>query len=214
MKISLLCNNLEHPVMPWLRDWKLQKEEEGHSVTLCADRSELLGGDLLFLVSCSQIIRDRERALYAATLVVHASDLPRGRGWSPHVWQIIEGASRITVALIEARDPVDTGDVWLKTTFELQGTELLPEINERLFVAEFDLMDRAVREWGSLVPQPQVGDPGAYRSRRTPEHSRLDPSRTIAEQFDQLRVVDNERYPAFFDHRGARYVLKIERATE
>lgn len=214
MRISVLCTNLEHPVMPWLRDWKLRKEVEGHSVTLCADRAELPGGDLLFLVSCSQIIRERERSLYAATLVVHASDLPRDRGWSPHVWQIVEGASLITVALIEAREPVDMGDVWFKTTFELEGTELLPEINDRLFAAELDLMDRAVREWGSVVPRPQVGDPGAYRSRRTREDSRLDPSRTIAEQFDQLRVVDNECYPAFFDHRGARYVLKIERVRE
>ena len=32
-------------------------------------------------------------------------------------------------------------------------------------------------------------------------------------QFDLLRVVDTERYPAFFDCRGRRYIVKIEKAV-
>ena len=42
--------------------------------------------------------------------------------------------------------------------------------------------------------------------------SRLDPDDTIAQQFNLLRVVDNERYPAFFELLGRRYILKIEAA--
>jgi methionyl-tRNA formyltransferase len=38
--------------------------------------------------------------------------------------------------------------------------------------------------------------------------------KTIAEQFDLLRVVDNLRYPAFFDHRGKRYRLTIKKADD
>ena len=47
--------------------------------------------------------------------------------------------------------------------------------------------------------------------RRTPADSRLDPDKSIAEQFELLRVVDNQRYPAFFDHRGRRYRITIEK---
>ena len=108
--------------------------------------------------------------------------------------------------------PVDSGPVWAKTSFELEGHELLPEINRKLFDAELELMTRAVRDLGAIAPMPQAGDPGAYRRRRTPADSRLDPAKTIAEQFDLLRVVDNERYPAYFDLRGRRYVLRIEKA--
>jgi spore coat polysaccharide biosynthesis predicted glycosyltransferase SpsG len=35
---------------------------------------------------------------------------------------------------------------------------------------------------------------------------------SIAEQFDLLRVVDPEHYPAFFDYRGKRYIIKMEKA--
>ena len=40
-------------------------------------------GDILFLISCSERIGDAYRQKYRHVLVLHASDLPKGRGWSP-----------------------------------------------------------------------------------------------------------------------------------
>jgi methionyl-tRNA formyltransferase len=56
-----------------------------------------------------------------------------------------------------------------------------------------------------------VGEP-SYYPRRTPVESQVQPDQTIAELFDLLRVADPRRFPVFFDHRGSRYVLKLERA--
>jgi methionyl-tRNA formyltransferase len=211
MNISILCTDPTHPVFPHLEVWVSEKRASGHNVTLCADRSELSGGDLLFLVSCSQIVRSAERARFRATIVLHASDLPRGRGWSPHIWSIVAGARQFCVCAMEAADPVDTGPVWLRTSVELEGHELLPEINAKLFAAELGLMSTLVDSWGDLQPVPQRGEPGPYMPKRSPEHSRLDPEKTIAAQFELLRVVDNARYPAFFDFRGHRYLVRIEK---
>ena len=212
MNVAILTSDRGHPVVPRLLEWKREMETAGHDVALAFDKKDLAGGDCLFLVSCAQMVGPADRDKFRATLVLHASDLPRGRGWSPHVWAIVGGASRITLCLLEAREPVDTGPVWLRTEFELEGHELLPEINEKLFAAELELMTRAVNEFDSMIPVEQSGDEGSYMKKRTPEHSRLDPALSIAEQFDLLRVVDNERYPAFFDHRGHRYVLRIEKS--
>jgi len=184
---------------------------KGHSITIAFDKAELQGGDILFLVSCSQIIKDTERKSYKATLVLHASDLPQGRGWSPHIWSILGGANRITVSLLEANDPVDSGAVWLRTNFILEGHELLPEINAKLFAAELSLMTQAVEQFEIIKPIQQMGDPGPYMPKRTPADSQLDPHRTIAEQFDLLRIVDSQRYPAFFNYRGKRFLIKIEK---
>jgi methionyl-tRNA formyltransferase len=214
MKITVLCTDPDHPVVPWLRRWQADMRALGHDVSLCHDRKELRGGELLFLVSCSQIIGEAEGGKFRVALVLHASDLPRGRGWSPHVWGILEGADHVTVCALEAREPVDSGPVWFKTRFALEGHELLPEINARLFAAELELMTRAVRELGSTVPAPQRGDPGPLMRRRTAADSRLDVNKSIAEQFDLLRVVDNTRYPAFFDFRGKRYRIAIDKADD
>lgn len=211
MKISILCTDPAHPVVNNLRVWAAGMSSKGHTVSLLYDKADLQGGDVLFLVSCSQMIRDAERKKYKAALVLHASDLPNGRGWSPHIWSILGGANRITVCLLEADDPVDSGAIWLKTEFRLEGHELLPEINEKLFAAELLLMTQAVEQFEAIKPIQQIGDPGPYMPKRSPADSRLDPNKTIAEQFDLLRVVDSQRYPAFFDYRGKRYLIRIEK---
>lgn len=212
MKISILCTDPNHPVINYLLDWIKVMSSKGHYLTLVFDKLDLEGGDILFLVSCSQIIRDAERTRYKAALVLHASDLPKGRGWSPHIWSILNGVNKITVSLLEASEPVDSGAIWLKKEFNLEGHELLPEINAKLFEAELSLMTQAIEQFESIKPIQQVGDPGPYMSKRTPADSQFNPNKTIAEQFDFLRVIDSKRYPAFFNYRGRKYLIKIEKA--
>jgi methionyl-tRNA formyltransferase len=212
MDISILCSDPNHPVTKPLLVWIDDISSKGHAAELVFDKAELVGGEILFLVSCGQVVQAEDRERYKITLVLHASDLPRGRGWSPHIWSILDGASQITVSLLEASDPVDTGTIWLQTTFSLEGHELLPEINAKLFSAELLLMDQFIEHFESINPAQQTGDPGAYMPKRSPTDSRLDPNKTIAEQFDLLRVVDSKRYPAFFEFRGKRYLIHIEKA--
>jgi methionyl-tRNA formyltransferase len=211
MKISILCSDYNHPVVNYLRKWMMDLSSKEHIVSLVFDRSDLQGGDILFLVSCSQIIRDVERGKYNAILVLHASDLPKGRDWSPHVWSILDGESLITVSLLEAAEPVDSGQIWMKTIFTLEGHELLDEINAKLFEAELYLMTEVVEKFSYIKPTQQVGEPGEYMRKRTSEDSRIDPYKSISDQFNLLRVVDSERYPAFFDYQGMKYLLKIEK---
>ena len=211
MQISILCSDQGHPVVENLRGWVEDMSLKGHVVSFVFDKADLPGGDVLFLVSCSQIIRDSDREKYIATLVLHASDLPKGRGWSPHIWSILNGESQIVLSLIYAAEHVDSGSIWLKTTILLDGHELLDEINEKLFDAELYLMTKAVENFSDIQPRVQIGDPGEYMKRRTPADSRIDPHKSIAEQFNLLRIVDSERYPAFFEYQGNKYLLKIER---
>ena len=49
----------------------------------------------------------------------------------------------------------------------------------------------------------------SFSPRRRPRDSGLDINKTIAEQFDLLRVVDNERYPAFFHWNDRKFQLNI-----
>lgn len=212
MEICIVCSDEKHPVVSHLREWIKKTNNKGHSAKLVFNTESLGTGDILFLVSCTEIIGKSERDKYGATLVLHASDLPEGRGWSPHIWEILAGNQEITVSLLEAQEPVDSGPIWLKTKFTLEGHELLPEINKKLFEAELSLMDNAVDNYGKFVPEEQSQDiPPSFWPRRTPEDSRLDPEKTIAEQFNLLRVADSERYPAFFEYQGQKYILKVEK---
>lgn len=214
MKISILCSDAAHPVNVRLAKW-ISANQDAHAISLVRRKAELPNGDILFLISCTEIVRPEDRANYRACLVLHASDLPRGRGWSPHIWEIVGGATSITVTLLEAADIVDGGRIWKKTHVPVPRHALWDEINELLFDAEFELLDFAIAHFDEVEPVAQSSEFSAtYHPRRTPDDSRIDPHATIESQFDRIRVCDPERYPAFFDLHGHRYRLTVEKISE
>lgn len=214
MKISLLCSDEAHPVNTHLARWS-EKNRDVHQIAIVRQKKDLPGGDILFLVSCSEIMSAADRAVYGACLVLHASKLPLGRGWSPHIWQIIDGAQEITLSLLEAEDKVDTGRIWRQITIPVPKHALWNEINERLFNAEIELIDLAVREFDTVVPRGQdTATEPTYYPRRTPDASRLDPERSIASQFDLIRICDPTRFPAFFELHGHQYKLTLEKMND
>ena len=213
MKITLLCSDGNHPVNVYLRRW-MEKQRGVHDVELVQAKAQITGGTILFLISCSEIITVQDREKYQASLVLHASDLPRGRGWSPHIWELAQGAEDITLSLLAAEDKVDSGEIWKKVRIPVPKHALWNEINQLLFEAEVSLIDYAVSHFGQVIPKPQemVEEVTTYYPRRTPQDSQLDVDKTIAEQFDLMRVCDPNRFPAYFEHLGHRYILKLEKS--
>lgn len=214
MHISFLCSDPDHPVNEYLQNW-IEQHEHQHSLELVRSKEDLSGGDLLFLISCSQIITAKDRNQYKESLVLHASDLPLGRGWSPHIWEIIKGAEQITLALLEAKDQVDSGDIWKKTNLPIPKHFLYDEINNTLFAAELELIDFAVKHFYQIQPEPQdSGVEPTYYPKRSPQDSEIDPYKSLADQFDQLRVCDPERFPGFFKLHGKKYKISLEKIDE
>ncbi|WP_168016894.1 formyltransferase family protein [Halomonas salinarum] len=214
MEITLLCTDVDHPVNDWLLRWKDQHQGK-HDIAICRDRQDLSGGDILFLVSCSQIIDAKHRDKYQHVLVLHASDLPKGRGWSPHIWALLEGAKTITVSLLDAEDSVDTGAIWAKRTFEVPAHALHDEIHERLFETELALMDEAlllVAEGKPPAPQSSEVEP-SYYPKRSPADSEVDPAQPLSELFNTIRVMDPARYPAYFQLYGHIYTIEMKKVS-
>lgn len=213
MKIDVLCSSEDHPVVPHLKAWCAA--QEGHDVALHFDLNTVRGGDVLFLISCSVLVGEDIRKCYGNTLVLHASDLPKGRGWSPHIWEILGGADTITLSMLEAEDAVDSGAIWAKLCLDMPKTALFDEINTTLFEGETALMSKALDMiTNGEAPAPQDRDEASYWPKRTPADSEIDPDLSLAEQFDALRVADPDRYPAFFNHRGARYEIALRRVKD
>jgi methionyl-tRNA formyltransferase len=214
MKITLLCSDPAHPINEHLTRWK-KRNDGAHDISLVRSKKDLPGGQILFMISCSEIISAMDRAAYRASLVLHASDLPRGRGWSPHIWQIIGGAEAITLSLLEAEDAVDSGRIWYQITFPVPKHTLWDEINELLFNAEIRLIDLSVKEFDTVIPIPQNQDiEPTYFPRRRPVDSKIDPERSIASQFDRIRVCDPTRFPAYFELCGHKYELVLKKIID
>lgn len=183
-----------------------------HEVALIEHLSEVTSGDILFLISCNQIVRKGVRDRFRHTLVIHASDVPYGRGFAPLNWQIIEGRSEVVVTLMEAAGKVDSGDVWAKRVLHFQGHELFEELFETLFATELELMTFAVNHHDIIAPEPQPEGEGSYYRKRGPEDGRIQPDQSFSSAFDLIRASDPVRYPAFFDYRGYRYHVMLTKA--
>lgn len=214
MRISILCSDIKHPINDFLYDW-IEKNKHLYQIELIRQKKDLSGGKILFLVSCHEIINKADRDAYEACLVIHASDLPQGRGWSPHTWQVIAGAEVITMSLLEAEDKVDSGRIWKKVKLNIPKHALFNEINEVLFRAELELIDFAISNFTEVCPtiQPHQLAPTYYK-KRTLDDSRIDPEKSISSQFNLIRVCDPERYPAFFELHDTKYKIILEKYDE
>jgi methionyl-tRNA formyltransferase len=200
-------------IAPYVDDLAEDWASAGHDCQIAHKVSDVEPADFCFCLSFSQILTPIARSQFKHTLVVHESDLPHGRGWAPMTWQILAGSRRIPVTLLEAVDAVDGGPIYLQESIDLAGTELNQEWRKLQAAATHRLCADWVRNYPAVLvgARDQIGVPSFY-PRRRPERSQLDVFRSLAEQFDLLRVVDNEAYPAFFEMNGRRFTLEIHAA--
>ena len=210
MNITLLMDNLASWYYPHAQALQKSLIERGHEAALVHTTEEVRVGDMAFFLSCEKIIKKEIRDRNRLSLVAHSSDLPKGKGWSPLTWAILEGKSAVTNTLFEAVDKVDAGKIYLQNTMRFAGHELLPELHAIQGTKINELVLEFVEQYSAITCREQRGEESFYR-KRTPEDSELDPNKTIAEQFNLLRVTDNEKYPAFLRYRGKKYILKIDK---
>ena len=116
MEITVFFSSKEHPVYPHLLRWQ-KKESDSHNIHLTNKITEIQNGDILFLIACGEIVKNDVRSRFKKTLCVHESDLPKGRGWSPVVYSILNNERKIFMTLFEAGDKIDSGDIWKKMFF-------------------------------------------------------------------------------------------------
>ncbi len=208
--VSILIDSsswLIHYLLPLFRGlW-----QRGHVIRLVHHPRDLVTGDVCIILSCSHILSPQCLQLHRHNLVVHESNLPHGRGWSPMSWQIIEHSNEIPVTLFEASSSLDSGRIYLQQVIHLDGTELIDEWRQIQASTTVAICFEWFDSYQSVVSSSfeQIGTP-TFFPKRTPLDSELDPNKSLAEQFDLLRSVDNDRYPAFFSIRERLYKVYID----
>lgn len=205
--INVLVDN-DSWILPFATELVSKLQRRGWTARLVRDAQSVKKGWVNFMIGCTRLVPIEVLERNHHNLVIHESALPLGRGFAPVAWQILEGKKEIPVCLIEATETADAGRIWLKDFLTLSGTELCSEWREKQGNKTVEMCLRFVEAYDHLTPRDQVGDPSWY-TRRRPTDSELNVNKTIAEQFDLLRIVDNERYPAFFELNGQKYIVKI-----
>lgn len=172
------------------------------------DASGIKGCEIVFILGYTTILPLDFLKRNKLNLIVHESDLPAGKGFSPVQWQVLSGKTNIPVCLLEAAEKVDSGDIILRTEMQLNGDELWSEIRQKQAQVTIKLIEQFLEAYPRFSRTPQSGNE-TYFEKRSEKDDELNVQKSIAELFNQLRVADNERFPAFFRMHGKKYYLKI-----
>jgi len=207
MNISILLNEFS-----WIKkyqDYIVESLQSSNRIIEVFYNHDLMdGGDVCFILGYTEKVPDTALSKFTYNLVVHESDLPEGKGGSPLSWQILEGKTNIVFSLINAEKLIDSGDIWIKKNVKLNGMELCNEWREIQINKTVELCLEFLLNYNIIQPKKQKGESTYYPFRKK-EDSELDINKTIDEQFNLLRIVDNDFYPAFFIKDGVKFIVKI-----
>jgi len=206
--ITILTDNSKSWFIPYGKILESKLYGLGHEVLFVNSKKQIETGDICFLLSCSRIVEQEYLNRNNHNIVVHASDLPEGKGFSPLQWQILEGKDEITLTLFEAADDVDAGPYYIKDEVRYHGTELYSELREKLALKIIEMCVEYINGYKTMKPKKQYGEESFYRKRRK-EDDEIDPYDTIENQFNHFRIADNDNYPLYFHFRGEKYYLKV-----
>ena len=173
-----------------------------------SERNAFNNYDIVFILGYMKVLDNEFLKKNDLNLVVHESNLPKGKGFSPVQWQILEGVNSIPICLFEADPEVDSGDIILREILHLDGSELYEEIREKQASATKSIIINFLKKYPKFERVKQSGKETFYRKRNL-QDSELDIDASIRDQFDLMRISNNESWPAHFYIKGKKYYLKI-----
>ena len=151
-------------------------EKSHHKVTWIHEIKEVPSGDICILLGCGQFMGKNIRNKNKNNIVVHESALPKGKGWSPLTWQILEGKNIIPITLFEAEEEIDSGEIYFQEKMIFEGHELIDKLREVQAQYSFDLCEKFINEYPSIIKRSkkQEGESSFYK-KRGPEKVQYSP---------------------------------------
>lgn len=169
--------------------------------------------DVVFILGYTKILSKEFLYQNKLNLVVHESNLPHGKGFSPLQNQLINNKNEIVISLLEANEIVDSGDIILQTKIYFDGTELYKKIRRKQADATIDIIEKFLKSYPNFIRRQQVGK-SSYYPKRNPSDQELDINKSIIENFNLLRIGNNDLWPSFFKYKGKKYIIKISESGE
>lgn len=171
--------------------------------------------DLGFLLNYQRIVPGTVLEIPRLGFVLfHSTDLPEGRGWAP-IYETMTRGTDLVVSMLQAVEDADAGPILAKGRYPLTGVETEKEVRAIDDEITRVMLDATLDQLlaGRIRPVAQDVAGATWVKRRRPSESAVDLTKPLAEQVDHLRALPTDA-PAYFDHRGRRFVLRLEGAFD
>ena len=114
INVTFLIDKNNNWIELFLLNSNLIKGNDKYNIEISHSHQEVQRQDIVFILGYTKILNDAFIKSNKLNLVIHESALPKGKGFAPVQWQILEGAKFIPICLIEATSEVDSGDIIYK----------------------------------------------------------------------------------------------------
>ena len=109
-KVGFLIDPVNDWIEVFVKDFIGKQSKSDYSFSVSKDTATMKGFRFVFILGYTRILGSNFLNGNELNLVIHESNLPSGKGFSPVQWQIMEGSNEITVCLLEASaDGIDCG---------------------------------------------------------------------------------------------------------
>lgn len=192
----------------WLSSYCINyKKNKNRGIKIYYNFKKVKNYDYVFVLGYTKILPKILIERNKLVMVIHESNLPKGKGFSPLQWQILKNKKKIKINLIKLEPKVDSGDIILTDYLRLNGSELYDEIRSKQATATFKLIDKFISQ-KIYRYKKQKGKETFFR-KRSPADSNIDIKQPLKKSFNLLRICNNEEWPAFFFYKNHKYILKI-----
>lgn len=207
MKVQFLIDNKKSWIIKYIKAF-INNNNLGHKFILIHSQNLLKKSDITFILSSLKKVSISNLSKSLHNIVIHPSKLPKGKGISPLEWQILEGKSLIWFTAFEANNNFDSGDIYYQNFAKLKGIELKDDLKKIQFRETVKIIKKIIKSFPNLKGKKQSGL-SSYYKKRNKLSNRLDINKTIKNQFNVLRIADNDNYPAYFTYKNKKFILKI-----
>tara|TARA_B100001057_G_scaffold282224_1_gene282581 strand:+ start:121 stop:771 length:651 start_codon:yes stop_codon:yes gene_type:complete len=206
-KVTFLLDNTNLWIENKLRNYNFKLNNK-YNFKISKNLKKIINQDIVILLSYTKILPESFLQKNSLVLVAHPSKLPRDKGFAPVQYQILKNCRKICISLIKATKKVDAGPIYLRSFFKLKGTELSNEIRDIQGKQIINMIKKFLVKFPNVKSKKQIGK-GNFNKRRHPKDSKLNIDKTIKQQFNHLRINDNELFPSFFYYKEKKYIIKI-----
>jgi len=208
IKVAYLLDNSNSWIKEYLEKGTLIKENKKYSFKIFTDFRRIKDYEIVFILNYTKILKKNFLKKNLLNLIIHASDLPKGKGFAPLQWQILEKKNKINICLFEAIEKFDSGRIFLKDYVLLKGDELYNEIRYHQSKVIFKMIKFFLKKYPNVTSKKQIGKSTFYK-KRYPKDSELNINTSIKKQFNKMRIANNEKWPNFFYYKNKKFIIKI-----
>src|SRR3989338_1836636 len=124
LKVAILLDPANNWIEKYIKDIRDIKELSArYHFHFYQQPKEIKNFEIVLILGYTKILSKEFLRANRLNIVIHESNLPEGKGFSPLQWQILEEKNNIPVCLFEAAEEVDTGDILERSFIKLSGDE-------------------------------------------------------------------------------------------